>query len=86
MTSAIWSTTRFSTRTIAFHALHVTLGKYHHENTVSFHCYVDDTQLYISLLPDETYQFGKTTECIVDIKKNWMTTNFLLEINQVLII
>ncbi len=37
--------------------------------TVSFHCYVDDTQLYISLLPDETYQFGKTTECIVDIKK-----------------
>ncbi len=50
ITSAVWSTTRFSTRTVAFHALHVTLGKYHHENTVSFHCYVDDTQLYISFV------------------------------------
>ncbi len=44
---------------------------------VGFHCYADDTQLYISLQPDETYQFAKLTECIVDIK-NWMTSNFLL--------
>ncbi len=44
---------------------------------VSFHCYADDTQLYISLRPDETYQFAKLTECIVDIK-NWMISIFLL--------
>ncbi len=30
-TSAVWSTTRLSTRTVAFHALHVTLGRYHQE-------------------------------------------------------
>ncbi len=47
------------------------------EHRVSFHCYADDTQLYIFLRPDETYQFAKLTECIVDIK-NWMTSNFLL--------
>ncbi len=35
---------------LLFHALHVTLGKYHHENTVSFHCYVDDSLLYISFV------------------------------------
>ncbi len=43
----------------------------------SFHCFADDTQFYISSRPDETYQFAKLTECIVDIK-NWMTSNFLL--------
>ncbi len=38
--------------------------------------------------PNETYQFAKLTECIVDIK-NWMTSNFLLvnsEKTEVLII
>ncbi len=44
---------------------------------VSFHCYADDTQLYISTRPDNTYQFVKLTKCVVDIE-NWMTSNFLL--------
>ncbi len=36
---------------------------------VSFHCYADDiAPLYISLRPDETYQFAKLTECVVDIE------------------
>ncbi len=34
---------------------------------VSFHCFADDTQLYIYLWPDETYQFAKLMECIDDI-------------------
>ncbi len=31
ITSAVWSTSRLSTRAATFHALHVTLGKYHQE-------------------------------------------------------
>ncbi len=53
------------------------LGDIIRKHGVSFHCYADDTQFYISSRPDETYQFAKRTECIVDIK-NWMTSNFLL--------
>ncbi len=29
ITSAVWSTSRLSTRAVTFHALHVTLGRYH---------------------------------------------------------
>ncbi len=64
------------------------LGYIIRDHGVSCHCYADDTHLYISLRPDETYQFEKLTECIVDIK-NWMTSNFLLlnsEKTEVLII
>ncbi|KAI2647424.1 RNA-directed DNA polymerase from mobile element jockey [Labeo rohita] len=49
------------------------IGKY----GVSFHCYADDTQLYISSRPGETYQFEKLMDCVVELK-NWMTSNFLL--------
>ncbi len=52
------------------------LGDIIRKHGIIFHCYADDTQLYISSQPDETYQFAKLTECIVDIK-NWMTSNFL---------
>jgi len=39
--------------------------------------YADDTQLYISSKPNQTYQLTKLTERIADIK-NWMASNFLL--------
>ncbi len=45
------------------------LGDIIRKHGVSFHCYADDTQLYISSRPDETHQIEKLTECIVDIKK-----------------
>ncbi|XP_077094295.1 uncharacterized protein LOC143746358 [Siphateles boraxobius] len=53
------------------------LGDIIRKHGISFHCFADDTQLYISSKPNETHQFTKLSECIVDIK-NWMTSNFLL--------
>ncbi len=47
------------------------------KHRVSFQCYADDTQLYISSRPGETHQIEKLMECIVDVKK-WMTSHFLL--------
>ncbi|KAL1276739.1 hypothetical protein QQF64_036362, partial [Cirrhinus molitorella] len=48
------------------------LGDIIRKHGVSFHCYADDTQLYISSRPGVTHKVEKQTECIVDIK-NWMT-------------
>ncbi len=53
------------------------LGNIIRKHGVSFHCYADDTKLYISSGPGETHQIEKLMECIVDIK-NWMTSTFLL--------
>ena len=53
------------------------LGNIIRKHGVSFHCYADDTQLYISLWHGEIYHFEKLAECIVNLK-NWMTSNFLL--------
>jgi len=53
------------------------LGDIIRKHGISFQCYADDTQLYISSKPNETYQFTKLTEGIADIK-NWTTSNFLL--------
>ncbi len=64
------------------------LGDIIRDHGVSFHCYADDTKLYISSRPGEIHQIEKLTECIVNIK-NWMTSNFLLlnsEKTEVLII
>ncbi len=68
-----WSVTE---DTIPFCDNMLPLGNIIRKHGVSFHCYADDTQLYISSRPDETHQIAKLTECIVDIK-NRMTSNFL---------
>ncbi len=53
------------------------LGNIIRKHGVSFHCYADNTRLYISSWPGETHQIEKLMECIVNIE-NWMTNNFLL--------
>ncbi len=53
------------------------LGNIIRKYRVSFHCYADDTQLYISTRPDETSKLSKLTECVKNLK-DWMTNNFLL--------
>ncbi len=46
------------------------LGNIIRKHGVSFHCYADDTQLYISSQPGETHQIEKRMECIVDMGCN----------------
>ncbi len=49
------------------------LGNIIRKYGISFHCYADDTQLYISTKPDETSKLSKLTECVKNIK-DWMIT------------
>ncbi len=53
------------------------LGNIIRKYGINFHCYADDTQLYISTRPDETSKLSKLTECVKNVK-DWMTNNFLL--------
>ena len=53
------------------------LGNIIRKHSINFHCYADDTQLYLSIKPDETNQLAKLQACLKDIK-TWMTCNFLL--------
>ncbi len=52
------------------------LGNIIRKYRISFHCYADDTQLYISTRPDETSKLSKLTKYVKNIK-DWMTNNFL---------
>ncbi len=52
------------------------LGNIIRKYGISFHCYADDTQLYISTRPDETSKLSKLTDCDERCKR--MTNNFLL--------
>ncbi len=53
------------------------LGNIIRKYGISFHCYADDTRLYISTKPDETSKLSKLMECVKNLKY-WMTNNFLL--------
>ncbi len=53
------------------------LGNIIRKYGISFHCYADDTQIYISTKPDETSKLSKLTECVKNMK-DCMTNNFLL--------
>ena len=44
---------------------------------VNFHCYAVDTQLYLSIKPEQCNQLSNLQACLEDIK-TWMTRNFLL--------
>ncbi len=52
------------------------LGNIIRKYRINFHCYADDTQLYISTRPDETSKLSKLTECVKNVK-DWMTDHFL---------
>ena len=47
------------------------------EHGINFHSYADDTQLYISLSPNDISPIDKLVQCIDHINL-WMSHNFLL--------
>lgn len=53
------------------------LGTIIRKHGIGFHCYADDTQLYLSMKPDQMDQIDKLSACVNDIK-SWMTLNYLL--------
>ncbi len=54
------------------------LGNIIRKCVINFHCYADDTQLYISTRPDETSKLSKLKESVKNVK-GWMTNNELLD-------
>ena len=71
----IRSTTGFSSRPSVVFTLHVPLGNIIRSYGVNFHCYADDTQLYMSLKPGDL-PFAMET-CVSGLRA-WMATKFLL--------
>uniref|UniRef100_A0A8P4G3Q0 Reverse transcriptase domain-containing protein n=1 Tax=Dicentrarchus labrax TaxID=13489 RepID=A0A8P4G3Q0_DICLA len=64
------------------------LGNIIRNHSINFHCYADDTQLYLSIKPNEINQLSKLQTCLKDIK-SWMTCNFLMlnsEKNEILVL
>ena len=62
---------------ILFSLYMLPLGNIIRTHSVNFHCYADDTQLYLSIKPEQSNQLTKLQACLKDIK-TWMTRNFLL--------
>ncbi len=53
------------------------LGNIIRKYGINFHCYAEDSQLYISTRPDATSKLSKLMES-VKIYKDWMTNNVFL--------
>ncbi|XP_048870189.1 uncharacterized protein LOC125742326 [Brienomyrus brachyistius] len=55
----------------------IPLGNIIRNHGIGFHCYADDTQLYISVNPDDISLLSRLEDCLLDIQC-WMAKNFLM--------
>lgn len=53
------------------------LGDIIRKHSIKFHCYANDTQLYLSIEPDDGNRLINLQDCLKDIR-SWMSSNFLL--------
>lgn len=61
---------------ILFSIYMLPLGHIIQQHNVSFHCYADDTQIYLPLRPGDPRSLAAVVDCIKDINC-WMAQNFL---------
>ncbi len=52
------------------------LGSIFHKHGVSFHCYADDTQVYLPLQKQDKSHFESLLSCLHEVK-SWMSQNYL---------
>ncbi len=61
---------------ILFSLYMLPLGSIFNKYKVSFHCYADDTQIYVPFKQNDNQNLSALTACLSDIKA-WMSLNFL---------
>ena len=52
------------------------LGAIISKHNINYHSYADDTQLYISISPDDYNTVNSLLNCLVDVN-NWLSHDFL---------
>ena len=61
---------------ILFSIYMLPLGQIIQQHNVSFHCYADDTQIYLPLRPGDPRSLAAAVDCLSDVNC-WMAQNFL---------
>ena len=61
---------------ILFSIYMLPLGEIIRNHNISFHFYADDTQLYLSVKPNELNKLAVLHECLNDVQ-SWLSQNFL---------